>query len=110
MSSPKLAQAEPTAEKAPSSLGTEANEPSPEEDLFVAEEFSFALPPGFREQPILPPKPAAPRPGFGTFGECVFRLSLHTSWLWYIGHIMGSHLVSLPFPAASTCRHSCYDA
>lgn len=64
LSSPKLARA---AEKAPSSLGTAANEPSSVEDLFVAEEFSFALPPGFREQPILPPKPAAPRPGFGTF-------------------------------------------
>ena len=81
MSSPKLAQAELTAEKAPSSLGTAANEPSPEEDLFVAEEFSFALPPGFQEQPVLPPKPAAPRPGFGTFGECGSRLPSHTLWL-----------------------------
>ena len=51
-----------------SSLGTEANAPSPDEDIFVAVEFSLALPPGFKETAVLPPKPAATRPGFGSFG------------------------------------------
>lgn len=50
-----------------SSLGTEANAPSPDEDIFVAVEFSLALPPGFKETAVLPPKPAATRPGFGSF-------------------------------------------
>lgn len=64
---PSNVQAEPATEQLPSSLGTEANAPGPEEDIFVAVEFSLALPPGFRETAVLPPKPAAARPGFGSF-------------------------------------------
>ena len=65
---PSNVQAETAIEQLPSSLGTEANAPGPEEDIFVAVEFSLALPPGFRETAVLPPKPAAARPGFGSFG------------------------------------------
>ncbi len=65
------AQAEAATDQLPSSLGTEANTPSPEEDIFVAVEFSLALPPGFRETAVLPPKPAAARPGFGSFGTLI---------------------------------------
>ena len=35
----------------------------------MAVEFSLALPPGFREQPVLPPQPAPARSGFGSFGK-----------------------------------------
>ncbi|KAL3142585.1 hypothetical protein ABBQ38_002903 [Trebouxia sp. C0009 RCD-2024] len=50
-----------------STLGTAVNAPTPDEDIYVAVEFSLALPPGFRETEVLPPKPAEPRPGFGSF-------------------------------------------
>lgn len=61
--------AEAASETPPSSLGTEANATTPDEDVYVAVEFSLTLPPGFRETPVIPAKPAAPRAGFGTFGE-----------------------------------------
>ena len=53
-----------------STLGTALNAPTPDEDIFVAVEFSLALPPGFRETEVLPPKPVEPRTGFGSFGMC----------------------------------------
>lgn len=51
-----------------STLGTAVNAPTPDEDIYVAVEFSLALPPGFRETEVLPPKPVETRPGFGSFG------------------------------------------
>ena len=65
---PSEGKAETAPDEPASSLGTAANAPSPNEDIFVAVEFSLALPPGFRETAVLPPKPAETRPGFGSFG------------------------------------------
>lgn len=64
---PSEGKAETAPDEPASSLGTAANAPSPNEDIFVAVEFSLALPPGFRETAVLPPKPAETRPGFGSF-------------------------------------------
>ena len=73
-------QAETAADEPASTLGTAANAPSPNEDIYVAVEFSLALPPGFREAAVLPPKPAETRPGFGSFGTrppCAAADTLH---------------------------------
>lgn len=61
-------QASAAADQPSSTLGTAINAPTPDEDIFVAVEFSLALPPGFRETEVLPPKPVETRPGFGSFG------------------------------------------
>lgn len=61
-------QASAAADQPSSTLGTTINAPTPDEDIFVAVEFSLALPPGFRETEVLPPKPVETRPGFGSFG------------------------------------------
>ena len=61
-------QASAAADQPSSTLGTAINAPTPNEDVFVAVEFSLALPPGFRETEVLPPKPVETRPGFGSFG------------------------------------------
>ena len=66
--------AEAAPESLPSTLGTDINASTPDEDVYVAVEFSLTLPPGFREIPVIPPKPAAPSAGFGTIGEAYPQL------------------------------------
>lgn len=72
-------QASAAADQPSSTLGTAINTLTPDEDIFVAVEFSLALPPGFRETEVLPPKPVETRPGFGSFGMQLPRwnVSMH---------------------------------
>ena len=98
-------QASAAADQPPSTLGTAVNAPTPDEDIFVAVEFSLALPPGFRETEVLPPKPVETRPGFGSFGMQFSHSSL-SQVLMYLPFVQAGIISRCKLLPMHTLQHS----